>query len=87
MHCILIDIFDSATLFSLSILLIETLIVALVWLYLEFVDGDYLPMKVFDSPAINFLQVKLSAVVSLYGTQLVLATVVVKRRGQITLIF
>jgi len=44
-------------------------------------------MKVFDSPAINLLQVKLSAVVSLYGTQLVLATVVVKRRGQITLIF
>ena len=44
-------------------------------------------MKVFDSPAINFLQVQLSAVVSLYCTQLVLATVIVKRCGQITLLF
>ena len=44
-------------------------------------------MKVFDSPAVNLLQVQLSAVVSLYRTQLVLATVIVKRCGQITLLF
>jgi hypothetical protein len=44
-------------------------------------------MKVFDSPAINFFQVELPAIVCLYCTQLVLATVVVKRRGKITLLF
>lgn len=87
MNGILVDKFDSQTLLFQSVLLIKALVVALVWLYLEFVDGDQWTMEVFDSPWINLLQVKLSAIVSLYRAQLLLAAVVVKRRGQITFLF
>lgn len=40
MHGVLIDKFDSGTLLSQSVLLINALIMALVWLYLEFVYGN-----------------------------------------------
>ena len=40
MNGILVDKFDSQTLLFQSVLLIKALVVALVWLYLEFVDGD-----------------------------------------------